>query len=78
LNMPRLMDLGIFSVSENLSEMGNMAQRSLQIALDSYVQNNGSRKKVFELNEKLRSLEDEVGDIATEIVARYQPVAKDL
>jgi phosphate transport system protein len=76
--MPRLMDLGIFSVSENLSEMGNMAQRSLQIALDSYVQNNGSRKKVFELNEKLRSLEDEVGDIATEIVARYQPVAKDL
>ena len=76
--MPRLMDLGISSVSENLSEMGNMAQRSLQIALDSYVQNNGSRKKVFELNEKLRSLEDEVGDIATEIVARYQPVAKDL
>jgi phosphate transport system protein len=76
--MPRLMDLGISSVSENLSEMGNMAQQSLQIALDSYVQNNGSRKKVFELNEKLRSLEDEVGDIATEIVARYQPVAKDL
>ena len=30
------------------------------------------------MNEKLRSLEDEVGDIATEIVARYQPVAKDL
>jgi phosphate transport system protein len=76
--MPRLMDLGISSVSENLSEIGNIAQRSLQIALDSYVQNNGSRKKVFELNEKLRSLEDEVGDIATEIVARYQPVAKDL
>ncbi|MGA6921290.1 MAG: hypothetical protein WBY22_00025, partial [Nitrososphaeraceae archaeon] len=60
--MPRLMDLGISSVSENLSEMGNMAQRSLQIALDSYFQNNRSRKKVFELNEKLRSLEDEVGD----------------
>ena len=75
--MPRLMDLGISSVSETLSEMGDMAQRSLQIALDSYVQNNGSRKKVFELNEN-RSLEDEVGDIATEIVARYQPVAKDL
>ena len=35
--MPRLMDLGISSVSENLSEMGDMAQRSLQIALDSYV-----------------------------------------
>ena len=76
--MPRLMDLGISSVSENLTEMGTMAQRSLQIALDSYFQNNGLRKRVFELCEKLRSLEDEVGDIATEIVARYQPVAKDL
>jgi phosphate transport system protein len=76
--MPRLMDLGISSVSENLTEMGAMAQRSLQIALDSYFQNTGLRKRVFELCEKLRSLEDEVGDIATEIVARYQPVAKDL
>jgi phosphate transport system protein len=76
--MPRLMDLGISSVSENLTEMGAMAQRSLQIALDSYFQNNGLQKRVFELCEKLRSLEDEVGDIATEIVARYQPVAKDL
>jgi phosphate transport system protein len=76
--MPRLMDLGISSVSETLTEMGDLAQRSLQIALDSYFQNNGSRIKVFEFSEKLRSLEDEVGDIATEIVARYQPVAKDL
>ena len=76
--MPRLMDLGISSVSENLTEMGAMAQRSLQIALDSYFQNNGLQKRVFELCEKLRGLEDEVGDIATEIVARYQPVAKDL
>jgi phosphate transport system protein len=76
--MPRLMDLGISSVSENLTEMGDMAQRSLQLALDSYFQNNGLRKRVFELCENLRSLEDEVGDIATEIVARYQPVAKDL
>jgi phosphate transport system protein len=76
--MPRLMDLGISSVSETLAEMGDMAQRSLEIALDTYFQNNGSRKKVFELAEKLRSLEDEVGDIATELVARYQPVANDL
>jgi phosphate transport system protein len=76
--MPRLMDLGVNSVSETLTEMGDMAQRSLQIALYSYFQNRGSRKKVFEFGDKLRSLKDEVGDIATEIVARYQPVAKDL
>src|SRR5262245_63436724 len=76
--MPRLMDLGVTSVSETLTEMGDTAQRSLQMALDSYFQNRGSRKKVFELSDKLWSLEDEVGDISTELVARYQPVAKDL
>jgi phosphate transport system protein len=76
--MARLMDLGMSSVSETLIEMGEMAQRSLQISLDSYFQDTGSRKKVLELSEKLRSLEDEVGDIVVELVARYQPVAKDL
>jgi predicted RNase H-like HicB family nuclease len=54
--MPRLMDLGISSVSETLAEMGDMAQRSLEIALDTYFQNNGSRKKVFEFAEKLEAL----------------------
>ena len=76
--MARLMDLGMSSLGETLIEMGDMAQRSLQIALDCYFNDAGSRKKVFELSEKLRSLEDEIGDIAVELIARYQPVAKDL
>jgi phosphate transport system protein len=76
--MARLMDLGMSSLGETLIEMGNMAQRSLQIALDYYFKDAGSRNKVFELTEKLRSLEDEIGDISVEIIARYQPVAKDL
>ena len=66
------------SLGETLIEMGAMSQRSLQIALDCYFNDAGSRKKVFELSEKLRSLEDEIGDIAVELIARYQPVAKDL
>jgi phosphate transport system protein len=72
------MDLGMSSLGETLVEMGDMSQRSLQIALDCYFNDAGSRKKVFELSEKLRSLEDEIGDIAVELIARYQPVAKDL
>ena len=76
--MARLMDLGMSSLGETIIEMGDMSQRSLQIALDCYFNDAGSRKKVFELSEKLRSLEDEIGDIAIELIARYQPVAKDL
>jgi phosphate transport system protein len=76
--MARLMDLGMSSLGKSLIEMGDMAQRSLQIALDCYFKDACSLKKVFELSEKLRSLEDEIGDIAVELIARYQPVAKDL
>jgi phosphate transport system protein len=72
------MDLGMSTVNETLIEMGDIAERTLQIALDSYFKNDGSRKKVVELSEELRGLADEISDIAVELVARYQPVAKDL
>src|SRR5918992_1943186 len=76
--MARLMDLGMSTVNETLIEMGDIAERTLQIALDSYFKNYGSRKKVLELSEELRGLADEISDISVELVARYQPVAKDL
>jgi phosphate transport system protein len=76
--MARLMDLGMSSVNETLIEMGDIAERTLQTSLDSYFKNDGSRKKVLELSEELRGLADEINDIAVELVARYQPVAKDL
>ena len=37
------------TVNETLIEMGDIAERTLQIALDSYFKNDGSRKKVLEL-----------------------------
>jgi phosphate transport system protein len=76
--MARLMDLGMSTVNETLIEMGELAKRTLQIALDSYFKNDGPRKKVLELSEEIRVLADEISDIAVELVARYQPVAKDL
>ncbi len=36
------------------------------------------KKHVFEQSEKLRTLQDEVTDLAVELIARYQPVATDL
>jgi phosphate transport system protein len=36
------------------------------------------RSQIFEGSEKLRFLQIEVTDFATELIARYQPVAKDL
>ena len=36
------------------------------------------RPQIFEGSEKLRFLQMEVTDFATELIARYQPVARDL
>ena len=36
------------------------------------------KKVIFEWSEQLRVLQDEVGDLAIELIARYQPVATDL
>jgi phosphate transport system protein len=47
-------------------------------ALESYEKGIILRAQIFEGSEKLRFLQIEVTDFATELIARYQPVAKDL
>ena len=47
-------------------------------ALESYEKGIMLRAQIFEGSEKLRFLQIEVTDFATELIARYQPVAKDL
>ena len=76
--MARLVDVGICSINEILAQMGNIAQKSLEAAVDSYLKSDRSRKLVFDLSEKLNRLEDEIGDIAVELIAQYQPIATDL
>jgi phosphate transport system protein len=36
------------------------------------------KKQIFEWSERLRQLQEEVADLAMELIARYQPVATDL
>ena len=55
----------------HLSEIGHSA-------LESYEKGIMLRSQIFEGSEKLRFLQIEVTDFATELIARYQPVARDL
>ena len=47
-------------------------------ALDSYEKGVKVKREIFEWSEKLRVLQEEVADLAVELIARYQPVATDL
>jgi len=58
--------------------MGYLSAELVNLALESYEKSLMLRSKIFEGSEKLRFLQIEVTDFATELIARYQPVATDL
>lgn len=59
-------------------DMGHLSVDLVNSALESYEKGTMLRAQIFEGSEKLRFLQIEVTDFATELIARYQPVAKDL
>lgn len=73
-----MLDLGIDRISNIIMDMAKLSEHSVVTAIDSYAKGISSKKTIFEWSEQLRVLQDEVGDLAIELIARYQPVATDL
>ena len=77
--MTRLIDLGLNKLSTIILDMANIAQDTVIKAIGSYKDDNlETTKEIFESSTKLRFLQDEVSELAIELIARFQPVATDL
>lgn len=76
--MARLLDIGLDRIRNLIMDMSNISRDSVNAALESYEKGIMLRSQIFEYSEKLRLLQLEVADFATELIARYQPVATDL
>ena len=76
--MTRLLDLGIETTRDIIGEMSKISQICVSTVLESYTKGNVKKQEMFEWAEKLRTLQEEVSDLAFELIARYQPVATDL
>ena len=76
--MTRLLDLGIERTRDIIGEMSKISQICVSTVLESYTKGNVKKQEMFEWAEKLRTLQEEVSDLAFELIARYQPVATDL
>lgn len=76
--MTRLLDIGLERITNLILDMGHLSEDLVNSALESYEKGTMLRAQIFEGSEKLRFLQIEVTDFATELIARYQPVAKDL
>ena len=75
--MPRLMDIGMEKLTNLLLEMGDLSVQTVSAAIDSY-RAGRSLQDVNKWSIKLKQLDDQVSEIAIELIARYQPVASDL
>ncbi|MEM4408792.1 MAG: PhoU domain-containing protein, partial [Candidatus Caldarchaeum sp.] len=76
--MPRLMDIGLERLVHMLNDMASLSMKAVELAVQSFIKEVNMQDEVFQLSEKLRWLQDEVSDLAVELIARYQPVASDL
>lgn len=59
-------------------DMAKISENSVFAAIESYQESTHIKKQIFDWSEKLRVLQEEVSDLAIEMIARYQPVASDL
>src|SRR5579875_1657979 len=74
----RLIDEGLARLNSKIIRMANLSRETVELAVRAYLKNERLTEKIFNNSETLRILQDEVSELAVELIARYQPVASDL
>lgn len=76
--MPRLLDIGLSQLNNLVLGMAKLSSATVTDAIEAYRRGKLTSKQIFSKSEQLRLLQDEVSELAVELIARYQPVASDL
>lgn len=76
-SMTRLIDPHLDELSSLMAQMGDLASKSINLALDSYLVGKNARIEVYELSRQISQLYDQVGNLTFEMILKYQPVARD-
>jgi phosphate transport system protein len=72
------MDMGLDRLRNMIIDMGKLSDNTVSTAIDAFLQGKDMRERIYGWSEELRILQDEVSELAVELLARYQPVASDL
>jgi phosphate transport system protein len=72
------MDLGLERLTNTLHEMASLSEKSVATAIEGYASGQKVRAQIADWSDKLLALNEEAGEFAVELIARYQPVASDL
>ena len=72
------MDIGLEKLTNTLMQMADISEKSVTMSIQAYSEGGNQPKELLRRSEELRALQEEVSDLAIELIARYQPVASDL
>ncbi len=72
------MDIGLDRLRGMILDMAHLSHDTVTTAIDAYEVGKDVQTRIFNWSEELRILQDEVSELAVELIARYQPVASDL
>jgi phosphate transport system protein len=76
--MSRLLDTGLEQLTTTLLRMGDMAEKTIRIAMMGFMNGTDVGDEIRELSETLLAMTVSVEDKAFELMVKYQPVASDL
>ena len=71
------MDPNLQRLSTSMSEMGDLAIQSIELAIDSYLKGTNTLETVSNLSDTITERYHEVGDLIFNTLIKYQPVASD-
>lgn len=76
--MARLIDIGLERISDILMEMGTLSEKSVSSSIEAYSSGKVQVTEIRSWSDEIRQLQEDVSELAVDIIARYQPVASDL
>lgn len=76
--MDRLIDAGLERLANTTIRMGELAYKIVSLSLGSYVDGVDSYQQVRDQSDGIVLMQEQVEDMAFELIARFQPVASDL
>lgn len=77
-NLVRLMDIGLEKLKNIIVEMGEYSAKTVFLAIDSYLNDQDLMDQLYISAQEIRKMQEEINELAVEMIARYQPVASDL